>query len=84
MNKHFCEYHLTSIARRENKQDEKCYDEGTKRVVNVTDMTPRLLCGEHYHYVLGEAMRHGNVMATKKKKEDGGGFKVMYDKTKKE
>ena len=69
MNKHFCEYHLTSIARRENKQDEKCYGEGTKRVVNVADdgMTPRLLCEGHYHYVLGEVMRHGNVMATKRK-----------------
>jgi hypothetical protein len=83
MNKHFCEYHLTSIAKRENKQDDKCYDEGTKSVVNVADMTPRLLCEEHYHYVLDEVMKHGNVMATKKKK-DGEGFKIMYDKTKKE
>ena len=79
MNKHFCEYHLTSIAKRENKQNEKCYDEGTKRVLNTADMTPRLLCEEHYHYVLDEVMKRGNVMATKKK--DGEGFKVMYDKT---
>jgi hypothetical protein len=84
MNKHFCEYHLTSLARRENKENEKCYDEGTKRIVNAADMTPRLLCEEHYHHLYSDVMRHGNVMATKKKKEDGGGFKVMYDNNNKE
>lgn len=82
MNKHFCEYHLTSLARRENKENEKCYDEGTKKVVNTADMTPRLLCEEHYHHLYSDAMKNGNFMATKKK--DDTGFKFMYNQTKEE
>jgi hypothetical protein len=79
-NKYFCEYHLTSQAQRDNKQDEKCYEEGVKRVLNTRDMIPRLLCEEHFHYVNSEAMKRGNFMATKKK--DGTGFKTMRDQSK--